>query len=426
LESINPLHGCGDGEWREVYAVVRGTMVNFHKLKGDGAGRLLRSYTLQHAEVGLATDTQYTTLLPQTRLAHLIPSAARRRAWQKDPSMFNLVKQNVLRLRVETDQLLLADPCEDRIHHLVHSISAAIDIAQPIDDRSIPRQCTVPRRRRRQRPQVVNDIADPAFLAEQERIFGQMYPDFAGARAEPPRPGTGPDAPHPTPVREEDEVDLAAMREETSAPSTSQHLSAMDANNRPVNSRQTTGTTIGSTFSDDMVYATSRTNFDDEGKWHPPHLRTQAQVQRYIRRCMPILLAESVRASDIVVADGRRMKINWRMELLEEWELQPPAYKAHDFSSTTEAPLARTISQHSTAASASYTGQQSSSSLMASDTEPSTLAHDHLSPSKVASKRATDESATDKPVSRPTQDKLRVPGTQPPAVNDCHGVMFCF
>ena len=50
-----------------------------------------------------------------------------------------------------------------------------------------------------------------------------------------------------------------------------------------------------------------------------------------MRRCAPLLLSDAVRASDIVICNGKRMRINWREERLEDWRLQPPTYQAHDF-----------------------------------------------------------------------------------------------
>ncbi|KAM3418369.1 hypothetical protein BST61_g4367 [Cercospora zeina] len=370
LESLNPLHGHCEGEWREVHVVVCGTMVNFHRVKDGRAGKLLKSYTLQHAEVGLATDTEHTILVPQTKLAHLIPSSARKRAWQKDPGMYKSVPQTILRLRVETDQILLADSSEDLIFHLVHTISAAIDISHAIDERSIPRQCTVPRRRRRHRPHYNGNIADPGLLAEQERLFRQMYPDFAAmnpTRPELPRLDTQTTIPT-TPGREEDEVDLSMMREYFAASATSGANTA-DITTRPPNGRQTTSTTMNSTLAPDMIYATPTTNFNEDGKWQPPHLRTAHQAQRYVRRCMPTLNADAPRASDVLVVDGRRMKLNWRMELLEQWELQPPTYKAHNFSDGTTDQLQRATSQRSSSASAGQGPDPQSSSSILGDSQ---------------------------------------------------------
>lgn len=425
LESINPLSPVGEGEWREVYVVLRGTLLSFHRVKDGGAGKLLRTYTLQHAEVGLAPDAQHTILVPQTRLAHLIPHAVRVRAWQRDPDTFKPVRQTILRLRVETDQILLADSDEEKVHSLIYAMSAAIDISQAIDERSIPKQCTVPRRRRRQRPQY-GDLTDPALIAEQERIMRQICPQFAGTALEPtPEPTTTGDSSNQapqTPAREEEEIDLSMMREETAPRPVSNDLTT-----RPSAVRQTTSTTVHSTFSDDMMYATLPTNFTSSGKWQPPHNRSAAQVQRYIKRIMPVLLADAPRASDIVISRGQRMKINWRMELLEEWELQPPSYKSHAFSKEVNG-LARTNSQRSASGSATNPGPQSSSSMMASENDDITPMEqgmeqgmENLQLSKMMSNSTTNKGATNDSAGRTAK------APSPQHLNsDVHGVVFCF
>jgi len=380
LESIDPLHTATEGEWREMYVIVRGTMLNIHRLKDGGPGKFLRSYTLQHAEVGLATDASHTVLVPQSRLAQFIPSAARNKAWKKDPHLFHPERQTILRLRVENDQFLLADSNEERIFQFINAISAGIDIAPSLDERSVPRQCTVPRRRRRPRLHFTGDITDQSVIAEQERILQQMYPTFAeqteGQANEPPASTVASQsAPQQlgTSAREEDEIDLSAMREDTGEASSSGATSnamltpsTTNTSARPAVSRTTTSSSVNSTFNDDMLYESPRTNFTADGKWRPPHTRTEAQILRYTRRCMPIMSADSVRASDVLIANGKRVKINWRMEMLEEWELKPPSYKSHAFpaAKTEESTaLERTASNASSSKPAASTPASSRSDV---------------------------------------------------------------
>ena len=430
LESINPLYGVSESEWREVYVVLQGTLLSFHRAKDAGPGRLLRSYTLQHAEVGLAPDTQHTVLVPQTRFAHLVPSAARRRAWQKDPDMFKPVRQHILRLRVENDQILLAEWCEDRIHLMINAISAGIDISCAIDERSIPRQCTVPRRRRRPRVNQPGDLNDPTLLAEQERILRHMYPGFA-ERTSPRRPelertvtGTTDDVPTEhvqTPTREEDDLDLAAIREDLASPAEPTPMESGHRNDRPPMSRHITASSVNSTLSGDMIYATSPANFGEAGKWQPPHTRTPQQVQRYVRRCLPLLLAESIRASDILICNGKRVKINWRMELLEEWELQPPSYKSHNFTTGQGLERTRSVSQNSTSGSATQENARASDSVLGAENEDqierAETVLSNLDMSKITT--ATDKGAAPE-VPAPKTQEPQHPGAE------IHGVIFCF
>lgn len=399
VESLNPLCDAtaAAGDWREVYVTIRGTMLSVYRLKDGAAGRLVYTYTLQHAEVGLAPDVEHTVLVPQTRFAHFIPSSARRRAWLKDETLFRPTQQTILRIRVETEQLLFSGSDEEGIHAFMFAIGSAIDIAQPIDDRSIPRQCTVPRRRRnRPRPQSNPDLTSPALLAEQERIFETMYPGLAAERqAESPQelPEVNTDR-LALPMLEEDEIDTSLLGEEDVPPRSTEIEEEDDDTFRPSMTRQTTAATMNATFCNEIIYETSPGNFDLNGKWSPPHVRSPAQIQRYLRRCLPLLLAESPRASDIMICQGKRVKVNWRMELLEDWEMQPPSYKSHDFPTSTT--LARTQS-HSSSTSPQNTGSLFSNEQHDDEITPIESGLENLQLTKVMSatpdKRATHSSS---------------------------------
>jgi hypothetical protein len=162
-----------------------------------------------------------------------------------------------------------------------------------------------------------------------------------------------------------------------------------------------------------MMYATSSANFDTSGKWLPPNSRTPQQIQRYVRRCMPVLLAESVRASDVLICHGKRVKINWRMELLEEWELQPPTYKSHGFDLGLGLERTQSYSQHSSAESASQDIQQNSGSVLGGESEDQiTPAEDGLANLELS-----------KITSVATMDKATPREHRQPEI---HGVVFCF
>jgi hypothetical protein len=401
MESASPLHVVAQSEWRDVYVEVRGTMLNFHRVKDGRPSKILRSYTLQHAEIGLAPDAFHTVLAPNSKLAHLIPSAARQKAFKKDPQLFRAEEQFIMRLRVETDQILLAHKSEDKILEMVHEIGAGIDLAPAIDERNISKQCTVPRRRRRPNTQVSGDINSAAVIAEQERILQQMYPAFAQAGTEqnttsstsPPGTPTH-TTPLGTPTREDDELDLSAIREDFNESNiltqtiTSTSTSSASNPERPTYSRTATESSTTSAFQ--TTYETAPTNFGLDGKWQPPHTRTAVQIRRYVRRCAPLLMADAVRASDIVICNGKRMRINWREERLEDWRLQPPKYTAHDFDlakelqkkkeevAATAATLANTMDnalniRHEIASS-------TSPSSLFSETSSSNSSHDDITP----------------------------------------------
>lgn len=367
LESCSPFVALPELAWREVYVVLQGTQLNIHKVKSGHigkvavkvAGKLLRSYTLQHAEVGVAPDAIHHVLVPVTRLAHLIPAIARRRAFEKDPDMFRVIKRHTLRLRVETDQLILADTCEEQIFGWVNKICAGIDIAPAIDERNAPRQITVPRRRRRQRPQVTADLNDQNLIAEQERILQSMYPAFAqnSQEATIPAPETEDgaaeaDSPVLTQTSSDDQtsndqdgedLDLSVLAED----GLSSQESTPRPSSRPFATRHHTASSRISTLSTIGPFIDNPINFDLAGKWAPPHVRTSAQQIRYIRRCMPLLFAESPRASNVMISDGKRVRAHYRTNALDEWSLSPPTYEAHDFPEDTASMLSRSASSSS-------------------------------------------------------------------------------
>lgn len=458
MESVSPLHSVSQSEWRDVYVEVKGTMLNFHRVKDGKPCRLLRSYTLQNAEIGLAPDACHTVLAPNSKLAHLIPSAARQKAFKKDPQLFRAEEQFIMRLRIETDQLLLAHKSEDKILEMVHEIGAGIDLAPAIDERNVSKQCTVPRRRRRaNHAQASNDISSATAVAEQERILQQMYPSFAQDAGEsnsstatsPPTTTETQSTPLSTPIREDEELDLSAIREDfnenhTLTPTTT--ATSISHAVRPTYSRTTTAS---STSSSTQTYETAPTNFGPEGKWQPPHMRTAAQIRRYVRRCAPLLTSDAVRASDVVICNGKRMRINWREERLEKWSLQPPTYKAHDFAKEQQK------KQDDAAAAASALAASMDTALNLNSNEPitantpsslfsetsSSSTHDDITPIeehhngilnldlvKTSSAGSAEKKniAAAAPEAPPTsRQKTREMQRENSAV-DTHGVVFCF
>ncbi|GAB7344055.1 hypothetical protein MBLNU457_1971t1 [Dothideomycetes sp. NU457] len=358
LESYSPFTLLPDLEWKEVYVILRGTRLSIHKLKTSSfgerkiavAGREVKKYTLQQAEVGLATDVTHSVLLPNSRVASLIPTIARKKALEKDPDLFRHEEQFSLRVRAELDQFLIAVPNELVAFQWVNKICASIDIAAPLDDRSLPRQCTMPRRRRRQaRPFLPTDLTDIRFIEQQQRLLETMYPSLAGMR----RPTTdanvavddqtataAPEAPLErmiSPVEEEvEDVDLSMLAEDA-GPSGPSRLSSTQRLSPAGNSTAEPALSASPL----EVHVTDPRNLDDEGKWAPPHPRTAGQQLRYIRRCTPVLLDDMPRHSSVMVANGRYVRANYRIEILEEWTLKPPTYEVHDFSQVPAQDLVR-------------------------------------------------------------------------------------
>jgi hypothetical protein len=376
IEKISPFQYLQKQDFRTVYVVLNGTQLSVHKIKTvqlaghslPTAGALIKRYSLQHAEIGLATDVQYNQLLPATRLAHFIPTVARRKAFLKDPSLFTPISQVVLRLRLETDQFLLSDHSEERIFRWVHDLSASIDISLPLDERTAPKPCTIPRRRRRQRPETDN-IDDQNVIEEQEQIMRELYPSLVRSiergseGADLTRTETTYDTNALTLTatmdQEAEDIDLSFLAEDLGP--------EQQSSTRPANLRQITSSTISTTTS--FQYETSPDNLGPGGKWAPPHARTNASQWRYIKRCMPTLLFDAPRANDIIICHGRRLRVNTKMDMLEEWELAPPTYDIHEFPEG----LDRSITMASSLATTSST--ISASSIETQDGKAVALTH---------------------------------------------------
>ncbi|KFY04823.1 hypothetical protein O988_00494, partial [Pseudogymnoascus sp. VKM F-3808] len=117
-EVSNPLRRAPMRTWHRVQVTLQGTSLTLTPcprltLKRSKPLAPPRTYSLQHAEAGIATDY--------------------------------LKRRYVIRLRVEADQLLLA--CDDATVHVawLEALAAAIDVAPALDERSLPEDASLPR-----------------------------------------------------------------------------------------------------------------------------------------------------------------------------------------------------------------------------------------------------------------------------------------
>jgi hypothetical protein len=365
-ELSSPFHVSSTREWSDVFAVLQGTQLSLYRVKSPGllsktrqptAGKFIQSYSLQHAEVGVASDFRKTALIPKSPFAHLVPTSARRKLYESDPHLFEPVREHVIRLRLETEQFLLCAPTQESMLEWTESLCAAIDISTPLEDRSEPRYRSLPRRTRRQRildgAQLSDNIenlssleAGRRIIAQQEQIIRQLYPHLAGPTTREPGSGFGTTTTitssittatsststsntnnnHPTLDLELDDFDPEDVRFPTSSPSardSGARFSDSDSDSRPTSSNNPT------TESD-------RKNAD---RIRP----SDAQTLRYRRRCAPVLLASSPRVSDVVFSAGMRLRIDVKKHALVEYTLHPPRYDVHNFpkSKRTAAKLLR-------------------------------------------------------------------------------------
>lgn len=319
-ELLSPFHVSGQRDWTDCYVVLRGTQLNIHRAKQPGlwsknrqatAGRLISSYTLQHAEVGIASDFKKTPLVPKSPFAHLVPASSRYKLYETDPQLFEPVREHAIRIRVETEQLLLCAPTQQIMLDWIEAFCAAIDISAPIEDRSEPRYRSLPRRNRRQRllegTQLSEDLdnlsnvdAGRRIIAEQERIIRQLYPHLGGGR------------------------------EMGNVTTVTANVDAEFEDFDPEDVRFPTRNSLARMSSHDDDEAPSSTASSDTKNTSVVR-STPSQALRYRRRCAPVLLASSPRVSDVVICDGKRMRINVKEHRLVEYTSHPPRYDAHGY-----------------------------------------------------------------------------------------------
>ncbi|KAF8471730.1 hypothetical protein BDZ91DRAFT_629277, partial [Kalaharituber pfeilii] len=264
MELSSPFEKATDRSWRKEYVVLHGTLLRMHKPRRipffstpevrsgqgeDGSarpdgwmpGELLRKYTLQGAEVGIAGD------------------------YKK--------RHFVIRVRAETEQFLLSSKRVDEFMAWLEALSAAVDLSPSLDERSLPRYQTIPRRRRRRDRQVIS---------EQERIIRSHFPYLNGGLMEDDWSG-----------------DHAESRPHSN--STSGTAGGPDSRRR-TGVRRLAG-----------ARTTPRSSQSQEAgrKWRPVNTLTPEANLRYARRCMAVLCGNSPRQSNFIIKDGRRYRIIW-------------------------------------------------------------------------------------------------------------------
>ncbi|KAF8545167.1 hypothetical protein BDD12DRAFT_157243 [Trichophaea hybrida] len=292
MELRNPFERARKRNWSKCYIVLHGTKLDIHKAKkipfptsamkadttrpvGWLPGALLESYTLQLAQVGAATDYKKKTF--------------------------------VIRLRVQTEQFLLSCSSLESFVEWLEVLSAAVDLSLPLDERSLPRYQTLPRRRRRHvtppaptpvtgatpEPTPVVDVLEipgfgPETVQDQDEIFRRYFPDFAGDS------GSGGEGP--------------ALSNQESISNSSDILALASPGISP----------IFRTTSSPSRRAVETEELDHNGKWAPRQALTPLENMRLARRCMAELFADTPRKSDFIVDKGRRFKL-----LYESKEMVP-------------------------------------------------------------------------------------------------------
>ncbi|KAI5854563.1 hypothetical protein BZA05DRAFT_318830, partial [Tricharina praecox] len=268
MELQSPFERAHKRRWKKCYLVLHGTKLEVHKARkipwfarglkkadpskpaGWRAGPLLESYTLQLGEVGTATD------------------------YKK--------RHFAIRLRVQAVQFLISCRTLESYLDWLEALSAAIDVSPSLEERSLPRYQTLPRRRRR-RVVVTADTAAP------------LTTTTTGATAS---------------------ADAAQQQLDNIA------NSLQLTPNRGVTpaAAGTTQPAVRSTAAEPEEHA-----FDEAGKWAPQSRITREANMRFARRCMAVLCADSPRQSEFVVVKGKRYRIMWETKKMVPAEAEADA-----------------------------------------------------------------------------------------------------
>lgn len=192
----------------------------------------------------------------------------------------------------------------------LEALSAAVDLSPSLEERSLPRYQTIPRRRRRHRP--VGRV-----VQEQEAIIRRNFPNLgeesqrqlaaavtaAIARNNTPNPSriTGDPLSRTSLAQESiNEQDLRDLQLEItpSPPPLPRTRPQQPQNRRP------------------RPQPEEENCFSESGKWAPAQILTPEANMRYARRCMAILCGDAPRQSDYVIKDGKRYKIVWEKKVM--------------------------------------------------------------------------------------------------------------
>ncbi|MBE7181968.1 MAG: hypothetical protein INR71_12325 [Terriglobus roseus] len=340
-EMSSPFLVSLDNDWHTVYAILHGTQLSLYRLKrslwrsrAPRQGRLLKTYSLQHAEIGVAVDFKKSDLIPRATFAKVLPKHAQYKLYETDPELFEPVREFVFRLRIEQEQLIFCANTHAEMLDWVEEICVGIDIAPPLDDRHEPRYRSLPRRTRRQRQieavaQIGNDISareqmERQFIAQQEEILRSFYPSLAttttNTSTHTSDVDSTPSSNDPADNNEFDREDVLGETPETTPSNTPPTTSPRH--------QSSTRSLRQEAAADVDADAEEACEYDPKTASTRPAMSDNA-LCRFRRRCAPILLASSPRASLVVFTNGARYTIDLRRCRLVPFITRPPRYEAH-------------------------------------------------------------------------------------------------
>ncbi|OBT74535.1 hypothetical protein VF21_07531 [Pseudogymnoascus sp. 05NY08] len=300
-EFSNPLCRAPMRTWHRVQVTLRGTSLTIApcprlSLKRSKPLAPPRSYSLQHAEAGIASDY--------------------------------LKRRYVIRIRVEADQLLLAS--DDAPTHIawLEALAAAIDLAPALDERSLPEDASLPRPRRRG---VRNRYVAPGSAAARRTAAARAAVASAEAAvAPPPHYADVPEAPEPIPEPVSEPEPEPAPIPDPERDHLAPPLSGVDSSPSSRTSTDTPTPTVRPSHRPQpdpyniyppTLAARGARNpaITRDGKWRPIHNWSPLYDLIYAKRCMATLLNGSPRKGPFVIMQGERWVVDWETGKCARW-----------------------------------------------------------------------------------------------------------
>jgi hypothetical protein len=326
MELESAVHKARDRNWYKVFVTLQGTALTLYKIKSTRVhvkdrpkvsadlplslkrGDLLKSYNLQHADVGIAADY--------------------------------VKRRYVIRVRAEADQFLLSCIEIQTFLLWLESLCAAIDVAPPLDDRKIPEEQSLRRvGRRRGRTAFSNVENNEGLVRQQQEIMRTQYPRLAeetiseematlmpsysrSTPAEIQEPTSTPDSSRRTYTLSHSSVDITALRSLGFLSSDEDPMAHQELARAAPASVSTTTPRARQRLSTSSY--TNPSISPETGKWRPVHQGSAMYDMMYAKRCMSILTSKSPRKTNMVIMKGKQWIIDWATGALTRCE--PPGY----------------------------------------------------------------------------------------------------
>lgn len=324
-EIENTTKRAEDRHWHTRFVTLNGTALNIYNAKKDWGwgrtrdgpsispdnppwirkGKLEKSYSLQHADAGIAAD------------------------YKK--------RRYVIRVRAEDDQFLLCCIELETFVKWLECLFAAIDVAAPIDDRDFPRDMSIPRMQRirwfrgqspvRISPENETREIGPAQTGgegadEARSIPRPTVPPPRRRRSSTPEPLPSPDL-----LMETRETVSLSQAEPQSEPEMEPELS-QEPGHEP-------GSVPHAPPRIEPQHRFSTSSYPHpainphSGKWFPEHNWSSAHDLLYAKLCYSNLLFRSPRKSNYIISKGKQWYVDWGTGRMVR--VLPPNYGEIDY-----------------------------------------------------------------------------------------------